>query len=89
MRTINKWRVDIMFGENDGKTYAEARLLTEFGDRLVGVGRAFLSPGDYNVPEIGDEVAAARALRDLSERLLDTASNDISGATLEEIHLAR
>jgi hypothetical protein len=88
MRSINQWRVDIMLGENDGRTYAEARLVTEIGDRLVGVGRASVSPDDYDIPEIGDEVAAARALRDLSTKLLSTASSDISDVTLEDVHLS-
>jgi hypothetical protein len=89
MRAIKQWRVDLMLGEDDGQTYAEARLVTEIGDRLIGVGRAYVSPDDYNVPEIGDEIAVARALRDLGVRLLDTASGDIEGVTNEQVRLTR
>jgi hypothetical protein len=89
MRMIKEWRVDLMLGENDGQTYAEARLVTETGDRLIGIGRAYLSPDDRDVPEIGDEIAVARALRDLGTRLLDTASEDIEGITSEHVHLMR
>jgi len=39
MRAVKRWRVDIFIGEDDGRTYAEARLVTEIGDRLIGVGR--------------------------------------------------
>ena len=86
-RAINQWRVDVMIGENDGRTYAEARLVTDISSRLVGVGRATVSPQDYDVPEIGDEVAVARALLDLGHKLLDTASDDIEGVTGEPVHL--
>jgi hypothetical protein len=84
---MKQWQADIMVGENDGHTYAEARLVTEIGDRLVGIGQADVSPHDANVPEIGDEVAVARALRDLADRLLAVASSDIEGVTQEDVHL--
>lgn len=89
MRAVKQWRVDLMLGEDDGQTYAEARLVTEDCDRLMGLGRAHVSPDDYDVPEIGDEIAVARALRDLGTRLLDTASADIAAVTSEHVHLNR
>ncbi len=89
MRAVKEWRVELMLGEDEGRTYAEARLITEIGDRLVGAGYAHVSPDDYNVPEIGDEIAVARALQDLGRRLLDTASGDIEGVTGEHVHLTR
>jgi hypothetical protein len=55
----------------------------------LGVGRAWLSPADHDVPEIGDEVAVARALSELSRRLLDTAAGDIEAVTLQDVHLTR
>lgn len=88
MRAVKEWRIDVMVGENDGQTYAEARLITEIGDRLVGVGRARLGQRDLDVPEIGDEVAVARALRDLGDQLLAVASSDIEGVTHEDVHLS-
>jgi len=33
------------------------------------------------VPEIGDELAASRALADLAHQLLDAAATDIEGVT--------
>jgi len=89
MRTVKRWRVEVFVGEDEGRTYAEGRLITEIGDRLVGVGRAHVAPDDYDVPEIGDEIAVARALSDLSARLLDTASRDIEQVTNEHVHLLR
>jgi Domain of unknown function (DUF1876) len=88
MRALKRWTVEVFIGEDDGRTYAEARLHTEIGDRLAGVGRALLSPTDHDVPEIGDEVAVARALYDLSDHLLDTASRDIVSVTREDVHLS-
>lgn len=83
MIAAKRWRVDVFLGENDGVTYAEARLHTELGDRLVGVGHARVGPDDHDVPEIGDELAVARALTDLGHRLLVTAAGDIEQVTGE------
>lgn len=87
MIAMKRWRVDVFLGEQDGHTYAEARLHTELGDHLLGVGRARLNPHDYDVPEIGDEVAVARALTDLGHRLLITAAQDIEQVTNEPVRL--
>lgn len=89
MRAIKRWAVDVMVGEQDGRTYAEAELRDDIGNQLTGVGRATLHPGDPDVPEIGDEVAVARALADLGRRLLDTAANDIQSVTYERVRLSR
>jgi hypothetical protein len=39
-----------------------------------------LSPTDHDVPEIGDELAVARALSELGARLLATAATDVDDA---------
>ncbi|CAM5664209.1 hypothetical protein STENM223S_03500 [Streptomyces tendae] len=46
---------------------------------LTGQGTAHCHPADANVPEIGDELAAGRALQNIAQRLLDTAERDIEG----------
>jgi hypothetical protein len=89
MRTMKQWRAEILIGEDDGRTFAEARLITGSPNDLVGKGRAKVAPGDLDVPEVGDEVAVARALRDLGNRLLATASADIGEFTHEDVHLTR
>ena len=73
------WTVQIDIGEHDGTTRAIAHLHT--GDRtsLSGTGAARLNPADPNVPEIGDELAAARALSQLAHALLEAAADDLSG----------
>ncbi len=77
MPTAKRWTVTIDVDELDGSTRAHARLHTRDSDALVGVGEARLNPTDQDVPEIGDELAAARALRDLADRLLDTGRADV------------
>jgi hypothetical protein len=39
------------------------------------------------VPEIGDEIAVARALIELAENLLHAAASDIEGVTSEKVRL--
>jgi Domain of unknown function (DUF1876) len=89
MLAMKQWRVEIMIGEELGRTYAEAWLVTELGDRVVGTGRAFVSPDDSDVPDIGDEVAVARALRELGGQLLAIASADIAAVTRRPANLTR
>jgi hypothetical protein len=89
MRDINRWVVEITLGEADGRTYAEAELRDDIGNHLVGIGRATLNPADRDVPEIGDEIAVARALTDLGHRLLVTAAKDIQSVTHERVRLLR
>lgn len=81
------WSVQIDLGEHEGRTRAIARLHT--GDRtsLTGTGSARLNPADPDVPEIGDELAAARALSQLAHALLEAAADDISGVLHESVDL--
>ncbi|MEV4411902.1 DUF1876 domain-containing protein [Catellatospora sp. NPDC049609] len=90
MTAMKRWNVEIFVGEDEGRTYAEARMLDDaIGDRLIGVGRAKLNPEDRDVPEIGDELAVARALSDLGHRLLVTAAGDIQRETGQNVRLTR
>lgn len=86
MRDKN-WRVDIVIDEHETRTRATARLHTGERTSLVGIGTARLNPADTNVPEIGDELATARALSDLAHRLLDAAAGDIEEVTHQPAHL--
>ena len=87
MEEIKQWTVTIDIDEHDGHTRAVARLLTRDTDRLTGVGLARLDPADRDVPEIGDEIAVARALSDLSHRLLQAATEDVERSTGTPAHL--
>lgn len=84
---VKNWSAAITISEHDGVTYAEARLHTLDTDQLIGTGRAKLNPSDLDVPEIGDEVAVARALTDLGRRLLRAATEDIQAISHEPAHL--
>lgn len=74
---VKNWRVDLYLFEQDAATMAHAVLHTDAPTALDSSGEAHRNPGDVDVPEIGDEVAAARALRRLADRLLGVASSDI------------
>ena len=87
MDEVTTWTVTLDFDEHDGHTRAVARLLGREMQELVGVGLARLSPEDRDVPAIGEEIAAARALSDLSHRLLRTATEDVEQVTGEPAHL--
>lgn len=84
-----KWTVEILISEfeDERRTRAEARLHSDARDSLRGEGQARRSPVDREVPEIGDELAAARALADLAYKLLDTTAADIEQFTHRPVHL--
>lgn len=87
MRTVRHWTVDVYVGEDGEDTYAEAALNDDVGNHVLGTGRATLNPADPDVPEIGDEIAVARALNDLGHRLLNTAATDLESVTHEHVRL--
>jgi hypothetical protein len=87
MDQVKDWTVRIDIGEHDGRTRAVAHLHTQDTETLVGVGFARLHPDDPDVPEIGDEIAVARALSDLGHRLLHTATGDLEQVGGEPVHL--
>lgn len=71
------WQVEVHIAERDGRTTAHATLVGD-GVTLQADGGARLNPADDDVPLIGDELAAARALRRLADTLLGEAAADIS-----------
>jgi hypothetical protein len=89
MSTAKHWSVDVYIGVEDGRTSAEARLQTGDATQLRGYGVARLNPADEDVPEIGDEVAVARALSDLGHRVLLAAAADIQATSDAPVSLPR
>ncbi len=80
MEQTKQWKIKLFIDEHDGQTHASARLRT--GDtELTGKGVAIRNPHDSDIPEIGDELAVARALSDLSHKLLDATVGDIEAIT--------
>lgn len=72
------WRVHVSFTEDEDRTRADAIL--ELASRnFHGFGQARRAPEDPSVPVIGQELAAARALSDLSHQLLEEAAGRIEG----------
>ena len=84
-----RWQVEIIIDEDEGRTRATARLHTADDTRVSGTGTARLNPADRNVPEIGDELAASRALSDLAHNLFECAAGDIDELTHQPIRLER
>jgi hypothetical protein len=87
MDEIKHWTIDIEIDEHDDRTRAVARLRPDAGNPVIGVGQARLNPLDRNVPEIGDELAVARALSELAHKLIEVAAADIEQITHEPAHL--
>ena len=77
---VAEWHVTIYLDEQDHQTRARARLRTAENE-LVGEGSARCHPADRVVPEIGDELATARALSDLAHKLFDATVSDIEAVT--------
>jgi hypothetical protein len=77
------WTVEVTISEydEDRRTRAEARLHSGARRTLHGEGEARRRPSDREVPEIGDELATARALADLAYKLLDVTASDIEQFT--------
>lgn len=82
----DSWPVEISLSEEGRETRAEARLTRE-GINIAGHGVARRNPDDPKVTQIGEEIAAARALSDLSHQLLGFAAEQIEGVTHEHARL--
>ncbi|MBL1066604.1 DUF1876 domain-containing protein [Streptomyces sp. 7-21] len=79
------WNVRIAIDVFDRTTRAEARLEDRPDSVLVGEGSARANPTDENVPDIGRELAAARALSDLSHQLIHETVQDIESHTHQRV----
>jgi hypothetical protein len=83
--TVTTWSVDIQLGEHQGHSHAQVRLHTQAPTALTATGRADLSPLDpQDVPEIGFELAAGRALIALGEKLVRTGRDDVDALSESE-----
>ncbi|WP_028923148.1 DUF1876 domain-containing protein [Pseudonocardia acaciae] len=80
MHATKHWNIAVEIDEHDGRTRAVASLRGDAGE-LVGIGLARCNPTDRDVPQIGDELATARALSELSHHLLGAAAQDIERVT--------
>jgi hypothetical protein len=82
------WRVSIAFTEDADRTRADATL--ELASQTFhGVGHAKRAPDDPSVPVIGQDLAAARALSDVSHQLLHAAAERIESFEGHPVTLPR
>ena len=80
------WHVNVAFTEEGDRTRADA-ILELAGERFHGYGQAKRAPGDPKRPVIGQDLAAARALSDLSHHLLHAAATKIEEYEGHEVRL--
>ncbi|MFF4651164.1 DUF1876 domain-containing protein [Streptomyces sp. NPDC001380] len=87
-QTIVGWHVEMEFREEGARTRAAALLRLQDGSELRAHGHATRHPDDPEQQRVGEEVAAARALGDLSRQLLAKAGGEIEETTHMRAHLA-
>jgi hypothetical protein len=80
---VRDWEVRVTIFGSDDDAEANVVLLADSPTHLTAHGHSHRSEDDRGVPEIGDEVAVARALRRLADQLLETAAEDIEAVTGE------
>lgn len=88
--TMNQTRtltLNMQVIEAEAKTTADASMTTGSGQVVHGHGTARRHPDDSDVPQIGDEIAVARALSELAHKLLDTAAQEIGDRQHTQVHL--
>ncbi|MFF8840689.1 DUF1876 domain-containing protein [Streptomyces sp. NPDC015130] len=76
MTRTQEWTVGLELVEESGRTEAEARLSTGSAT-ITGHGTARCNPSDVDVPAIGDELAASRAMKDLAGKLMREANREM------------
>ena len=80
------WTVEIILEETPDRTDATVTLRT--GDaECTAEGHAHRNPDDPNVPRIGEELAAARALAQLSSKLLEESARILETHLGKAVHL--
>ncbi|WP_338674169.1 dsRBD fold-containing protein [Streptomyces sp. SCSIO 30461] len=76
MTRTAEWRMGLVLVEEDGTT--KARVVLDTGTTTyTGHGVARCNPQDLDIPEIGDELAASRAMKDLASKLMREANRDL------------
>jgi hypothetical protein len=88
MAERHTWTVEILLSEDEDRTRADAYLRAP-GREVAAWGRARRNPADADLPSIGEELAAARALSELAHRLLSDAADTIerTEGRAVELHL--
>jgi hypothetical protein len=84
---VREWHVRVSIFESGDETSATVVLLSDAPTHLQARGTSRRSPSDLAVPEIGDEIAVARALRHLADQLAGTAAADIEALSGKPAHV--
>lgn len=86
---VKTWHVEIFIfeDEEERRTRAKAVLHTDAGTELHYTGQTRRNPRDPEVPEIGDELATARALSGLAHELLEATAEDISANVQSRVNI--
>ncbi len=84
---IRHWTADITLEEDPDWTIAVVTL--RMGDaECSGRGEARRNPHDPNVPRIGEELATARALNELSGKLVEESARILEDALGRKVELS-
>ncbi|WP_323380193.1 DUF1876 domain-containing protein [Streptomyces alkaliphilus] len=81
VRTVTGWHIELEFREIGSETRAVALLRLPDGTELRARGHADRHPDDPDQPRVGEEIAAARLLGDLSAQLRHKAEREIEEVT--------
>lgn len=82
-----RWHIELYLFEDGRTTRAEAVLRTSAGTEIRHSGVARRHPGDRDVPEIGEELAACRALTGLAHDLFESTVMDVEGNVHGDAHI--
>jgi hypothetical protein len=86
MNENKAWTIEVELEEDPDHT--DAKVTLRIGDKEYGGwGRARRNPSDPNVPRIGEELAVARALSDLSHHLVEAAVAEIEAHEGHEVNV--
>ncbi len=78
MKQLEPHRWTLTFETREDDDHCEMVVHLDAGDRsLSGSGLSRRNPTDPSVPQVGEELAAARALHDLANHLTEDAWNTI------------
>jgi nicotinate phosphoribosyltransferase len=78
--------IEVLIEETIDRTDAKA-ITSIRGERFAGWGRARRNPSDSPIPKVGEELATARALSDLSHQLLEAACTRIEESEGRPVHV--
>ncbi|MDB1089199.1 DUF1876 domain-containing protein [Streptomyces sp. ACA25] len=81
MTRASGWHIELKFRESGAETRALALVRLPDGTELRADGHADKHPDDPELPQVGEEIAAARLLNGLAQQLLDKAAKDIEAVT--------